>query len=63
VQGVDVSDLSSSWSDGLAFCALIHSYFPDAFDFNQLDASDPRRNFQLAFDTAQSVFSSSAPFY
>lgn len=53
-QGVDVTDFSSSWTDGLAFCALVHSYYPDAFDFDQLSASDRRHNFQLAFDTAQS---------
>ena len=52
---MDVTDFSSSWTDGLAFCALIHSYFPDAFDFEQLRASDRRYNFQLAFDTAQLV--------
>ena len=50
-----VTDFSSSWSDGLALCALVHSYFPDAFDFNQLSAADRRYNFQLAFDTALCV--------
>ena len=51
-----MTDFSSSWSDGLALCALVHSYFPDAFDFNQLSAADRRYNFQLAFDTALCVY-------
>jgi len=53
LQGVDVTNYSTSWSDGLAFCALIHSFYPDAFDFNTLTANDRRYNLQLAFNTAK----------
>uniref|UniRef100_A0A1I8IPA3 Calponin-homology (CH) domain-containing protein n=1 Tax=Macrostomum lignano TaxID=282301 RepID=A0A1I8IPA3_9PLAT len=51
--GVEVTNLSSSWGDGLAFCALIHSFHPEAFDFNELSAANRKRNFELAFDTAE----------
>uniref|UniRef100_UPI00359021E8 smoothelin-like protein 1 isoform X2 n=1 Tax=Myxine glutinosa TaxID=7769 RepID=UPI00359021E8 len=52
-QGVDVQNFSSSWSDGLAFCALVHNFYPDAFTFDVLNAHDRRHNFDLAFSTAE----------
>jgi len=51
-KNVKISNFSSSWCDGLAFCALIHSFMPDAFDFDKLTAQNRRQNFELAFDTA-----------
>ncbi|RWS04927.1 smoothelin-like protein [Dinothrombium tinctorium] len=50
---VDITNFSSSWADGLAFCALIHHFFPDAFDYSSLDAKNRRKNFELAFKTAE----------
>ncbi|KAM8924643.1 smoothelin-like protein 1 [Pelodytes ibericus] len=52
-EGVDIQNFSSSWSSGLAFCALIHAFFPDAFDYDALDPKNRRENFQLAFSTAE----------
>lgn len=52
---IDITNFSSSWNDGLAFCALIHTYLPDKIPFDKLDSKDKRRNFQLAFDAAESV--------
>lgn len=52
-QKVSITNLSSSWSDGLAFCALIHHFFPDAFDFNSLSPTNRKENFELAFHTAE----------
>lgn len=52
---VNVTNFSSSWSDGLAFCALIHHFYSDAFDFKQLDTKNRRRNFTLAFSMAQKL--------
>ncbi|XP_013412517.1 smoothelin-like isoform X1 [Lingula anatina] len=51
--GVNITNFSSSWNDGMAFCALIHHFFPDAFDFTNLDSKNRRANFTLAFDTAE----------
>ncbi|XP_053548260.1 smoothelin-like protein 1 [Bombina bombina] len=52
-EGVDIQNFSSSWSDGLAFCALILAFFPDEFDFDSLDPKNRRENFQLAFSAAE----------
>lgn len=50
--GVDVKDFSTSWNDGLAFCALLDIHRPDLIDYDTLDKSDHKRNMQLAFDIA-----------
>uniref|UniRef100_A0A673YVZ7 Smoothelin-like 1 n=2 Tax=Salmo trutta TaxID=8032 RepID=A0A673YVZ7_SALTR len=54
-EGVSIENFSSSWCDGLAFCALIHRFFPDAFDFSALNASEREKNFTLAFNTAETM--------
>jgi len=52
LQNVKIENFSSSWSDGLAFCALIHHFFPDAFDYSLLDSKNRKQNFDLAFKVA-----------
>ncbi|XP_067684073.1 uncharacterized protein [Haliotis asinina] len=52
-EAIQITNFSSSWNNGLAFCALIHHFFPDAFDFNALSPKNRRYNFDLAFDTAE----------
>lgn len=49
---VHVDNFSSSWNDGLAFCALLDIHRPDLIDYDKLDKSDHRGNMQLAFDIA-----------
>ncbi|KAF5904785.1 smoothelin-like isoform X1, partial [Clarias magur] len=49
---VDIQNFSSSWSDGMAFCALVHNFFPEAFDYSTLSPSNRRQNFEVAFQTA-----------
>ncbi|KAL2271824.1 hypothetical protein VTJ83DRAFT_1195 [Remersonia thermophila] len=49
---VDVRDFSTSWNDGLAFCALLDIHRPDLIDYDKLDKSDHRGNMQMAFDIA-----------
>lgn len=49
---VDVRNFTSSWTDGLAFCALLHRYRPDLLDYNKLDKQDHKNNMELAFRLA-----------
>uniref|UniRef100_A0A1A9WAZ7 Calponin-homology (CH) domain-containing protein n=1 Tax=Glossina brevipalpis TaxID=37001 RepID=A0A1A9WAZ7_9MUSC len=51
-ENVQITNFSTSWSDGLAFCALIHHFLPDAFDYNQLTPQNRKNNFELAFTVA-----------
>lgn len=37
----------------MAFCALVHSFFPLEFDYGALDARQRRQNLELAFSTAE----------
>jgi actinin alpha len=52
-KGVDIKNFSSSWRDGLAFCALIHKHRPDLIPFDILDSIDSLGNLNLAFDVAE----------
>jgi len=48
-----VTNFSSSWNNGLAFCALIHYYYPEAFEYDKLDPKNRKYNFDLAFKSAE----------
>lgn len=52
---VDITNFSSSWNDGMALCALLHTYVPDKIPYSTLKASEKRRNFTIAFEAAESV--------
>uniref|UniRef100_A0A336JX32 CSON009985 protein n=1 Tax=Culicoides sonorensis TaxID=179676 RepID=A0A336JX32_CULSO len=52
-ENVKIENFSSSWQDGMAFCALIHHFYPDAFDFSKLNPKNRRGNFTLAFRVAE----------
>ncbi|XP_048874514.1 smoothelin-like protein 1 [Brienomyrus brachyistius] len=52
-ENVHIQNFSSSWADGLAFCALVHNFFPQAFDYNALDPRQRRHNFHTAFSAAE----------
>uniref|UniRef100_A0A3P9API9 Smoothelin-like 1 n=2 Tax=Esox lucius TaxID=8010 RepID=A0A3P9API9_ESOLU len=54
-KGVCIENFSSSWCDGMAFCALIHRFFPDAFDYSTLNPAEREKNFTLAFHTAETM--------
>ncbi|NXY82702.1 SMTL2 protein, partial [Alcedo cyanopectus] len=52
---IDLQNFSSSWNDGMAFCALVHSFFPEAFDYNKLNPANRKQNFELAFTVAEKM--------
>ncbi|XP_063988837.1 cytospin-A-like isoform X3 [Diachasmimorpha longicaudata] len=54
-RNIDITNFSSSWNDGLALCAILHSYLPDTIPYDSLSPSEKRRNFSLAFSAAESV--------
>ena len=52
-QHCDVKDFRTSWSDGMAFCAILHSFLPDKIPYDDLSPADPEKNFTLAFGVAK----------
>ncbi|XP_057653326.1 cytospin-A-like isoform X7 [Diorhabda carinulata] len=54
-RNIDITNFSSSWNDGLALCALLHTYLPDKIPYDSLTPQEKRRNFSLAFSAAESV--------
>ncbi|XP_022906817.1 EH domain-binding protein 1 isoform X2 [Onthophagus taurus] len=50
--GVKVTNLTTSWRNGMAFCALIHHFKPDLIDFGSLSPHDVKGNCRKAFDAA-----------
>uniref|UniRef100_A0A665TIT3 F-actin monooxygenase n=1 Tax=Echeneis naucrates TaxID=173247 RepID=A0A665TIT3_ECHNA len=56
-KGVDITNLTSSWRNGLALCALIHRQRPELIDYEALNEEDVAGNNQLAFDVAEREFS------
>ncbi|XP_068832093.1 cytospin-B isoform X3 [Capricornis sumatraensis] len=37
---IDITNFSSSWSDGLAFCALLHTYLPAHIPYQELNSQE-----------------------
>ncbi|GCB73684.1 hypothetical protein scyTo_0002765 [Scyliorhinus torazame] len=53
---VTITDLTTSWSNGLALCAIIHHFCPQLIDYDALNEEDAAKNNQLAFDVAEREF-------
>ncbi|KAM8900193.1 uncharacterized protein AB9W97_010253 isoform 3-T3 [Spinachia spinachia] len=49
-RGVKVTNFSTSWRNGLAFCSILHHFHPDKVDFDQLHCNDIKLNNKKAFD-------------
>lgn len=52
-KNVQIVDLTSSFKDGLAFCAIIHHFRPDLIDYESLKAENAFDNNALAFKVAE----------
>ncbi|KAM7015530.1 F-actin-monooxygenase mical2b isoform 6-T6 [Tautogolabrus adspersus] len=55
-KNVKITDLTSSWKNGIALCALIHRFKPQLIDFDSLNEEDHATNLQLAFDVGEREF-------
>ncbi|TRY55348.1 hypothetical protein DNTS_020900 [Danionella cerebrum] len=49
-KGVRITNFSTSWRNGLAFCAILHHFHPDRVNYEMLDPYDIKRNNKKAFD-------------
>jgi len=49
---VDVTNFTTSWSDGLAFNALLHRFRPDLFDYDIVCQKHPNARLEYAFRIA-----------
>lgn len=48
-----IENFTGSWTNGLGFCALIHSYRPDLINYDSLDKNNKKENLTLAFTVAE----------
>uniref|UniRef100_A0A8C7ZJS7 EH domain-binding protein 1-like protein 1 n=1 Tax=Oryzias sinensis TaxID=183150 RepID=A0A8C7ZJS7_9TELE len=49
-KGVKISNFSTSWRNGLAFCAILHHFHPEKINYKMLDPYDIKQNNKKAFD-------------
>ncbi|KOC60095.1 EH domain-binding protein 1 [Habropoda laboriosa] len=51
--GVKVTNLTTSWRNGMAFCAIVHHFRPDLIDIDSLLPHDVKGNCKKAFDAGE----------
>ncbi|XP_028284696.1 EH domain-binding protein 1-like protein 1 isoform X6 [Parambassis ranga] len=49
-KGVKITNFSTSWRNGLAFCAILHHFLPEKINYEMLDPYDIKHNSKKAFD-------------
>lgn len=49
-KGVKITNFSTSWRNGLAFCAILHHFHPEKINFEMLDPYDIKQNNKKAFN-------------
>ncbi|XP_052000795.1 uncharacterized protein LOC127656479 isoform X2 [Xyrauchen texanus] len=49
-KSVKITNFSTSWRNGLAFCAILHHFHPDKVNYEMLDPYDIKHNSKKAFD-------------
>ncbi|XP_031365771.1 EH domain-binding protein 1 isoform X2 [Apis dorsata] len=53
--GVKVTNLTTSWRNGMAFCAIIHHFRSDLIDIDSLLPHDVKGNCKKAFDAGEAL--------
>ncbi|XP_034065837.1 LOW QUALITY PROTEIN: EH domain-binding protein 1 [Gymnodraco acuticeps] len=54
-RGVKITNFTTSWRNGLAFCALLHHFRPDTIDYKSLNPQDIKENNKKAYDVFASL--------
>nr|XP_019955745.1 PREDICTED: uncharacterized protein LOC109637663 isoform X6 [Paralichthys olivaceus] len=49
-KGMKITNFSTSWRNGLAFCAILHHFQPEKINYEMLDPYDIKHNNKKAFD-------------
>jgi dystrophin len=51
--GVNLADFSSSWQDGLAFCAIVNHFRANLLDFEEAKRKSPAERLEMAFSVVK----------